>query len=392
MKSRLFPLATGLALLGLQLNAVGQAKLPTDVGTSVNGFQDDFEGSTLNQNWIVAGANTYSLSSGILHVASATGDPNHLLYQLPGYDNTVQEVLARIRVLNFGVGDFVRGGVGVGVDPNSSQGINYLFRENTSDGQTAVHLAFLNDLIAWGPVQNFVWQANTWYWVRLRQEPNAAAQGGVNDVFGKIWLGDGTQSEPASWQLKWDYTPARPTRTGFAGITASSGGTFEFDVDYILIKAAGLPNILVAPSAFIQLPVSITAEPQNQTVVESLPANFNVSAAGNPAPSYQWYRGGSVVGGATNSTYTLNSTAYSDNGAQFQVVVQNVVSNVTYAVTSTVASLTVIADTNPPVLLGAQCSGLNQVLAVFSKPITLGTASNTANYSITGTNGPVTIL
>src|SRR5690348_16099389 len=132
-----------------------QPQLPRDVGTTVSGFQDDFNGTALNPNWVVAGANVFSVSNGALHVTAATGDPNHLLYELPGYDNTVQEVLARVRVLSFGSGDLVRGGVGVGVDPASTQGINYLFRENTTDAQSAVHLALLDDMIIWGPVQSF---------------------------------------------------------------------------------------------------------------------------------------------------------------------------------------------------------------------------------------------
>jgi hypothetical protein len=388
------PACRGLLLLLVSMAplALAQPLLPTDVGTTVNGFQDDFNGTTLDTNWVVAGANVYSVSGGLLHVTSATGDPNHLLFELSGYDNTIQEILARVRVLSYGSGDLVRGGVGASIDPASSLGINYLFRDNTTDGQTALHLAMLDDMQAWGPVENFVWQPNTWYWIRLRHEPNAASQGGVKDAFAKIWLADGTQAEPANWQLTWDYTPLNPTRSGFAGITASSGGAFQFDVDYFLLKAAGLPSILVAPNAFIQLPADITLQPQNQSVTELLPATFTVGATANPPPSYQWYRGNSLIPGATNSNYTLASTAYTNNGAQFQVIVQNVISNVTYAVTSSVATLTVFPDTNPPILLGAHCSGLNQVLAVFSKPITPGSASNISNYSINGTNGPVAIL
>ena len=373
------------------LNAFSQPLLPVDVGTTVNGFQDDFDGSALGPNWVVAGANVFSVSGGILHVTPAAGDPNHLLYELPGYNNAVQEVLARIRVLSYGAGDLVRGGLGVRVRSSSDQGINYLFRENTSDGETALHLAFLDDLIAWGPVQNFVWQTGTWYWMRLRQEPNAASLGGVNDVFGKIWLGDGSQAEPASWQLTWDYTPGQAERTGFAGITASSGGAFQFDVDYILIKASGLPSILVAPNAFVQIPAAITSQPQSQTVMELLPATFSVGVSGNPAPSCQWFKAGAAITGATNTTYTLNPAAYTDNGATFQVRIQNVVSNVTYAATSSVATLTVIPDTNPPVLLGAASLGLSQVQVTLSKPITPASATNLANYALSSTNGATTI-
>ncbi len=120
-------------------------------------------------------------------------------------------------------------------------------------------------------------------------------------------------------------------------------------------------------------------------------ASFSVGTLGNPAPVYQWYRGANPVTGATNSTFSLDPADYNDNGAQFQVVVQNVVSNVTCAVTSTVATLTVIADTNPPVLLAAQPLGLSQVEVSFSERISPASATNPANYSLSGPDGIVLI-
>ena len=374
------------------LEVTAQNLLPADVGTTVNGFQDDFDGTALNPNWVVNGANVFTVSSGALHVNPASGDPNHLLYAMAGYDNTVQEVLARIRILNSGAGDQVRGGVAVGVDPASSQGINYLFRNNNSEGQTGNHVSFLDDLVVWGPGQNFAWQANTWYWLRLRQEPNASSQGGVNDVFAKIWVADGTAPEPPAWQHLWDYTPAYPTRVGYAGITASSSsGLLQFDVDYILIKAAGLPSIVVAPNSFVQTPVTITNPPKSQSVTELFPVTFSVGANGNPPPTYQWYKAANIISGATNATYSVASASLSDNTAQFKVVVQNVVSNVTYAVTSSPATLTVIADTNPPLLVAAQALGSNQVQLSFSERIKLATATNTTNFSVTNTTSTLGI-
>jgi len=126
-----------------------QPLVPTDVGTTVAGYQDDFNGTVLNNNWTVLGANVYAVDNGILHVSTAAGDPNHLLCNLPGYDNTTQEVLARIRVTNFGTGDPARGGIGVGVDPASSQGINLHFRDVTELAFTGRHMAFLDDARLW---------------------------------------------------------------------------------------------------------------------------------------------------------------------------------------------------------------------------------------------------
>jgi CotH protein/lamin tail-like protein/Ig-like domain-containing protein/chitobiase/beta-hexosaminidase-like protein len=367
-------IGTGLVLF-LNFNLSAQL-VPVDVRTIVNGFQDDFDGTALGPNWVVSGANVFSAGSGFLHVTSASGDPNHLLYELPGYSNTVQEVLARIRIVNFGTGDAARAGVAVGVDPVSSQGINYLFRTSSSEGQTGNHTAFLDDARAWGPGQNFVWQTNVWYWMRLRQEPNAVSQGGVNDVFAKIWLADGSVAEPANWQLVWDYTPSRSTRTGYAGITASSlGGLAEFDVDYILIKAGGLPSIYVSPSAFVFTPVAITNQPQSQTVAELSPVTFSVGANGNPAPTYQWYKNNAAIAGALNASYTIPAASYGDNNAQFKVVAQNVVSNVTYSVTSSVATLTVVPDTTVPTVselipaTGSTMPSLTEIEVHFSEGV-----------------------
>ena len=105
----------------------------------------------------------------------------------------------------------------------------------------------------------------------------------------------------------------------------------------------------------------------------------------------QWHRNGAPISGATNLSYTLSGAALTDSGALFRLVASNVVAQVSHVVTSSVASLTVLADTNPPVLLGAQSLGLTQVSASFSERIKLSTATNRANYSITGTNGSLAI-
>lgn len=384
-------------LLLASLNTVAQPFAPAEVGTTLSGFQDDFNGASLGANWTVAGANVFSVAAGMLHVGNATGDPNHLLYTAPGYQGTVQEVLVRMRVTRFGNGAYARGGVTVTADVASRQGINLSFRDNDGAGNAFRHTRLLDDYRAWGPLQSFAWQTNTWYWLRLRQEPNAAAQGGLNDVFAKIWLSDGTAPEPAAWQLAWNYTPGSSTRAGYAGLMAGSSGGgatdfSEFDVDYILIKAAGLPGILVAPAAFSPIPATITNQPQSQTVAELAPVTFSAGARGNPAPTYQWYRNDVPIPDATNTAYSITSVGLSDNGAAFRLVARNVTSGTTHSSTSSVATLTVIADTNPPVLLGARSLGLGLVQAFFSERVTAPSAASLANYALTGPGGTVVLL
>ena len=222
---------------------------PAELGQTVNGFQDDFTGATRNPNWVVRGpgGDGYEQADGLLRVSVRTGDPNHLLYEASGYSTNVQEVLARMRVVAFGVNaDGPRGGLGVGVATNNSQGINLHFRNSTQDNVAGRQWKLLDDARAWGPAGlKSDWQTNVWYWLRLRQEKDAG--GGTNDVFAKVWAADGATPEPAAWQMTWNYIPTRSERGGFAGITGSSiDGIGSFEVDYVLIKADGLPSIKVA--------------------------------------------------------------------------------------------------------------------------------------------------
>jgi Bacterial lectin len=78
------------------------------------------------------------------------------------------------------------------------------------------------------------------------------------------------------------------------------------------------------------LPVAPTiAGPANQTVMAGLTATFTVTGGGSGPLTYQWYKNGVAVSGATSSTYTTPATAAGDNGAVFTVVVSNPVGSLT---------------------------------------------------------------
>ena len=138
--------------------------------------------------------------------------------------------------------------------------------------------------------------------------------------------------------------------------------------------ALEIDNFSASAVSAAQVPVAITTQPQNQTVLEGSPASFSVVASGNPAPTFQWFRGTTQIDGATNATYGFAFTAVSDSGAQFQVVAANTASNVYYAVTSSVAVLTVNPSTNPPVASydptpGSTLVGLTLISVLFDKPV-----------------------
>src|SRR5207244_3494595 len=110
------------------------ATIPTnfqEYGTVVNGFQDQFTGTSLDPGWTTVGGYTMSVSGGYLHVTGATTDPSKLLYTGASYDGVTQNVLAMIRVVSTSGGNDSRVGVSVG-DTTAGQGMNLMFRGDPS--------------------------------------------------------------------------------------------------------------------------------------------------------------------------------------------------------------------------------------------------------------------
>jgi hypothetical protein len=104
---------------------------------------------------------------------------------------------------------------------------------------------------------------------------------------------------------------------GLLGITGCAGG-FQ----------GARPEALSGPTV---------TGPASQTVMVGQTATFTVTASGSGPLTYQWYKNGVAISGATSSTYTTSPTVTGDNGAVFTVVV----SNAAGSVTSVGATLTV---------------------------------------------------
>jgi hypothetical protein len=71
--------------------------------------------------------------------------------------------------------------------------------------------------------------------------------------------------------------------------------------------------------------VTINTQPQSVTVMSGQTATFSVAATSDQSGStisYQWYRNGSAISGATQASYSLTASL-ADNGATFYVVVDD---------------------------------------------------------------------
>jgi len=125
--------------------------------------------------------------------------------------------------------------------------------------------------------------------------------------------------------------------------------------------------------------LSITTQPQSQTVAVGSPANFSVGISGGPVSTYRWQKNNADISGASGSTYSIPSVVAGDAG-NFRVIVSNAVN----VVTSQVAVLTVVADVTGPVMLNAlvreTTTTTNQIDITFDESVTSSSGVNIANY------------
>ena len=91
---------------------------------------------------------------------------------------------------------------------------------------------------------------------------------------------------------------------------------------------ATTPSSATAPA--ITAP-AITVQPASQTVAAGQAASFSVTVTGSAPLTYQWARDGVAISGATAANYSLATTASTDSGASFDVVITNSAGSITSA-------------------------------------------------------------
>ena len=82
---------------------------------------------------------------------------------------------------------------------------------------------------------------------------------------------------------------------------------------------------------------TITEQPKDRVAFIGQTVKFDFGGSGKPPFTFQWFRNGAAISGATNSTYTTPAVTLADEGAKFSVRI----TNASGSVTSTEATLTV---------------------------------------------------
>jgi len=137
------------------------------------------------------------------------------------------------------------------------------------------------------------------------------------------------------------------------------------------------------------IPVSFVRDISDLTLPENGNGTFNVLVEGAPPIGLQWYKNDVAVDGQTGNTLSLNSVPITDNGATFYAIASNNIGGTAYYATSHVATLTVVADTEPPTLVQARVTGKSTIEVIFSEAINQDDAANVANFSLSPATAPV---
>ena len=155
------------------------------------------------------------------------------------------------------------------------------------------------------------------------------------------------------------------------------------------------PMMSISPAGTFMIPCDgidrtpgFLQQPMNTSVIEGYNARFAVMSTNRSSVTYQWCTNGVNIPGplAQKPFYVVSNVSIALNNGQ---VYSCVLANSAGSTISSPATLSVIADTNPPTVLRVANVGATNVQVVFSKPVEAATATNAANYVFT--NGiPVT--
>lgn len=181
-----------------------------------------------------------------------------------------------------------------------------------------------------GPVWSFTTEAITPVTITT-QPTNVTLLVTSNAAFSVSATGTG----PLAYQWFFNSTNALAGATNTSLTLTNAQPTNAGNYTVVVTNAAGSVTSTVAVLT-VMVPPTLMAGPTNVTANALSDVTFSVTAGGTLPFSYQWWKGGVLLGNANGASLTLSAVTTNTAGA-YQVVVTNVAG----AVTSSVAVLTV---------------------------------------------------
>jgi len=155
--------------------------------------------------------------------------------------------------------------------------------------------------------------------------------------------------------------PSNPNDPDAAVLTpsqflAASNGWYKV----IAVPASGCTLVDSVYVTVNQGPTIITSQPSSSSINGGASATFSVSATGLGTLTYQWFKNGVAISGATSASYTVSNATGSDNGNYTVDVTGTCGTATSNAAQLTVNTLTI---TSQPVA-ATQCAGTNVTFSV----------------------------
>ncbi|MDB6112097.1 MAG: Immunoglobulin I-set domain protein [Pedosphaera sp.] len=162
------------------------------------------------------------------------------------------------------------------------------------------------------------------------------------------------------------------TNQGFSGVTfigcdpssvtTPEGRSFTGLIDEVAVFNRSLPqteiyNLYKKGLGLTAIAPVISTQPQSAALFQGRTAGFNIVASGDAPLSYQWRRNGGNISGATTPVLTINNVTAATDAANYDIVVGNIAGSIT----SSVATLTVVASNSVPAAYEARLRAANPI-------------------------------
>jgi len=125
-----------------------------------------------------------------------------------------------------------------------------------------------------------------------------------------------------------NYTVTATPVTGGASVSTTANSStilvtglvngVEYTFQVTATNSAGVGSPYITATTYTPIAVVsplITTQPTAQSIIVGNPATLSVSATGTGALSYQWYKNGIAINGATSASLTIAATALLDTGS-----------------------------------------------------------------------------